>query len=78
MTSLQKTVAWFNEELEKYIKKIQPPKVLHDSMQYSLLAGEKKSDPFTVRNPRSVSEKPIPWIAGSLCGRDGPYLFPHP
>ena len=46
MASLQKTVAWFNEELEKYIKKIQPPKVLHDSMQYSLLAGEKESAPF--------------------------------
>ena len=46
MTSLQKTVAWFNEELEKYIKKIQPPKVLHDSMQYSLLAGGKRIRPL--------------------------------
>ena len=46
MASIQKTVAWFNEELEKYIKKIQPPKVLHDSMQYSLLAGGKRIRPL--------------------------------
>lgn len=46
MASIQKTVAWFNEELEKYIKKIKPPKVLHDSMQYSLLAGGKRIRPL--------------------------------